>query len=427
MNISIGLGQLPPIPLHPLDITALPPSSTPSSTCLGLIQASNAIGSTADLILGIPFLRNVYTILSFPLAPNATATNTTPLFPQPSGLPLLGLISLTDPTTALAEFNNVRVLGQPLDPIAPSPSPQNTQVIVGKKLSVGVTVLIGIVGFFTACGILFGIRWWVLRRRFKREDADGGVRGIEVPEKVEDGGGDVDEEALRQKKWEEGKRKGLFYAESSTGSDWTRVDPAWMLDDRGAVPKQKKEGAEKRMGRSPSRSRSSRGSDADMGHVAQDAPVVPAVDDVDGETDSWGSSSQFYATRKVRETAMTTSVSTIPLDEAECSTASHVQEHFRSSSSAVGTHDRQPSMSSATVTFRDGLDMAGIGARGSVASSGRRVVKPRVVRPASGSGASTSWRGSKWSGEVGDVIDMREGEGKGEGERWTAPEPESKL
>ncbi|KAF8518718.1 aspartic peptidase domain-containing protein [Gautieria morchelliformis] len=465
MNISIGLGGLPPISLHPLDITAPPPVSTPSSDpsiCLGLIQVSDALGSTADLVLGVPFLRNVYTILLSPPAnatatatatANATSTSTSisistatststsssasPLSP-PSSFPSLGLIPLTDPTIALAEFHNVRVLGQPLDPMA-SPTQQHAAATVGKKLSVGITVLICIVGFFAACGALFAVRWWVLRRRFKRVGAGEGLGAAE--HKTEGGEGEVvemeDEDALRQRKWEEGKKKGLFYAESSTGSDWTRVDPAWVYEDRGTPVRKKKEdgeaGAEKGKDRlsmsSRSRSRSSAlsmGSDAEAGHAVQDVRLAHAVGEDDGP---WGTLPPLHP-RSTSEMDMgATPGAAVPLlDEGEITPWSvnqiaHPQEHFQPMYSPSVKHERQPSTSSATVTFQDDLDMAGIGARGSVATSGRRVGRPRGTRPTSasgGSGGSGSWRGSKWSGEVGELIEWR-GQEEAEGEAHTRP------
>ena len=261
------------------------------------------------------------------------------------------------------------------------------------------------------------------------------VGGAEELKKVEDMHMDVDvemvdEEALRRRKWEEGKKKGLFYAESSTGSDWTRVDPAWVLEDYGAATKQKNEeegvGTEKRKERSLSRSRSSVGSDVDAGHIAQDGRLVHTASDGDGESDSWGALSPFH-TRKTREIATrTTSVSTVPLlDNTEWppDKAANGRERFQPTSSV---HERQPSTSSATVTFHDDLDMAGIGARGSIASSGLRVGRARVARAASGSGGSGSWRGSKWSGEVGELMETRGREG--EGVVWpTESEPELKL
>ena len=411
INISIGLGKLPPIPLHPLDITAPPPSSAPSSgsaTCLGLIQASDNLVNTADLVLGVPFLRNVYAVLA------TSPPNTTfPSSPQnqSSSSPRLGLISLTDPTTALAEFHNVRVLGQPLDGGGSSPR-SSPQVTVGKKLSVGITVLIGIVGFFVACGVLFGVRWWVLRRRFRREDAGDGRGAAEDLAR--------DENALRQQKWEEGRKKGLFYEESSTGSDWTRVDARLKQEEE----KEKEAEKERLPSLSRSRSRSSAesgvGSDADAGHVAQDT-VLPAHVEGHGHTDSehdpWSTLSSTFPkrSRAMSELEMgATGLYAVPLlDKGVEGTPIPW---------SAATHERMPSTStnSATVTFLDDRDMAGIGARGSIASSGWSVGVGRgkmtrgeseaSVGSGSGSGSgagSGSWMGSRRIGEVGDVLELR--------------------
>ena len=49
----------------------------------------------------------------------------------------------------------------------------------GKGISVGIIALIAILGFFALCFILFGLRWWLFRRRFRRAGAGpGGGSGL---------------------------------------------------------------------------------------------------------------------------------------------------------------------------------------------------------------------------------------------------------
>src|ERR1700691_4429685 len=115
--MTITLDDQPEIPLHPLDVTTESLSDPSSSTCVGLIQtAGGELDSftDVDIILGVAFLRNVYTVMAYDVA----AANGQ--FP-PHGddgredlSPRLGLLSLTNATQALQEFNNVRVLNQPL-------------------------------------------------------------------------------------------------------------------------------------------------------------------------------------------------------------------------------------------------------------------------------------------------------------------------
>ncbi|KAG6871558.1 hypothetical protein C0995_003074 [Termitomyces sp. Mi166 len=125
LNLTITLDDRTPIPLHPLDLTAQPAStSTTASSCIGLIQSADSIlaqpTSPSDLILGVPFLRNTYTVLAYePPTDSGTFNAST----SASDIkPRLGLIGITDPTTALDEFNTVRLLNRPISPSSTSGS-----------------------------------------------------------------------------------------------------------------------------------------------------------------------------------------------------------------------------------------------------------------------------------------------------------------
>ena len=182
LNITISLDDRPELPLHPLDLTAEPPKDNNAASCVGLIQTADSIlaqpnSGTGDMILGVPFMRNVYTVMAY----NVPSENGT--FPSaPGGVaaaalikPRLGLMSLTDPTTALDEFHRVRVLNQPINN-NPSPDKGNPGTGgSGKKISVGVIVLIAVVGFFGLCFVAFAGRWWFYRRKYRTRDTNADV------------------------------------------------------------------------------------------------------------------------------------------------------------------------------------------------------------------------------------------------------------
>ncbi|KAJ7099995.1 aspartic peptidase domain-containing protein [Mycena belliarum] len=168
LNLTFSLDFREEIAVHPLDLTTEPPatSSSPHS-CIGLIQTSadatlkNPASGIGDMILGVPFMRNVYTVLAFdaPAAngsfPLRTANATLPVRPR------LGLLNLTNPTIALNEFHRVRVLNQPLGDANPMDPADRSGA---HRPNVGIDVLIGLAGFVGLCVLLFGVRWLAMRR-----------------------------------------------------------------------------------------------------------------------------------------------------------------------------------------------------------------------------------------------------------------------
>ena len=116
----ITLDGQPELPLHPLDVTAKPPNDATASTCLGLIQTAGGQLDTSptldDMILGVPFLRNTYTVMAFdqPESNGSFPPNSADVNRVESVRPRLGLLNLTDPVIAADEFHQVRVLKQPL-------------------------------------------------------------------------------------------------------------------------------------------------------------------------------------------------------------------------------------------------------------------------------------------------------------------------
>lgn len=122
----------------------------------------------SDIILGVPFLRNVYTVMAYDapnangIFPNNSDANTTDMNPR------VGLLSLTNPTQALQEFNNVRVLNIPLSSGNPSSPASGQSRSSDGRMSVGIHVLLALVGVIGACFALFGLRWFLVRRRLRR-------------------------------------------------------------------------------------------------------------------------------------------------------------------------------------------------------------------------------------------------------------------
>ncbi|EKM50305.1 uncharacterized protein PHACADRAFT_264924 [Phanerochaete carnosa HHB-10118-sp] len=207
LNISVSLDSRSDIPLHPLDLTysgqaysgslvspsggssllasgaSVSSASSSGSMCLGLIQAyppTSDVSSLADVILGVPFMRSVYTVMAYdPPDSNGAFPNATTGPPRTVN-PRLGLLGLIDPSVALEEFNQERVLNEPL-PATPGSggsggstndtngSRANVAVDHGKKMTVGVEVLLGLLGFVALLFGVFGSWWLVQRRRRQRE------------------------------------------------------------------------------------------------------------------------------------------------------------------------------------------------------------------------------------------------------------------
>lgn len=166
--MTITLDGQPELPIHPLDLTAEPSGQFGAQYCVGLIQSTQTqvLANIGDMVLGVPFMRNVYTVMAYE-TPNANGTFTTSVM---GGIqPMLGLYGLTNATQALQEFHNVRVLNQPLDS-----GGQSTPTGDGSTgLSVGVKILIGLVGAFALCIAAFGVRCFFARRKWRKQGLAG--------------------------------------------------------------------------------------------------------------------------------------------------------------------------------------------------------------------------------------------------------------
>ncbi|THV02475.1 acid protease [Dendrothele bispora CBS 962.96] len=176
LNMTITLDDRTAIPLHPLDLTLVPPSDISSKTCTGLIQAADT-SAYGDMILGVPFLRSVYMVMayqvpnsdgSFPdLRPTEESDSASGSATVNEIRPRLGLQSLVNQSVALDEFHRVRVLGQPL---GNSPTSDTSSSGNSGHLSVGVEILLGLIGFFALCFGLFALRFFLMRRKYNRGD-----------------------------------------------------------------------------------------------------------------------------------------------------------------------------------------------------------------------------------------------------------------
>jgi hypothetical protein len=126
----------------------------------------------------VPFLRNTYTVFAYdePFS-NGTFPPSQGIIASASTTPYLGVLGLTDPTTALAEFQTVRVQRQPLPSFNGTSTASGSESAPGsgKTLAVGLKVLLGVGCFFALAVVLFAARWFVMRRKLRREGGEGDV------------------------------------------------------------------------------------------------------------------------------------------------------------------------------------------------------------------------------------------------------------
>jgi len=162
-------------------MTAEPSGTNQAEFCIGMIQAADAqltnpLTSIADIVLGVPFMRNVYTVMAYS-APDAQGRFTPPVNRTAAIIPVIGMLPLTDPSVAAQEFTTVRILNQPL-PTSRNPntntgtgSNANTVNVVRKGLATGVIVAIAVVSAILVFGLIFLIRFIIDRRRRASEEA----------------------------------------------------------------------------------------------------------------------------------------------------------------------------------------------------------------------------------------------------------------
>ena len=234
------------IPLHPLDLTTGQDQS--SQTCIGTIQAADDLLSSnrlGDMIFGVPFLRNVYTVLAHD-APLANGSFNTRAERDPRSiqiLPRLGLISLTDPEVAMDEFHTVRVLGKPLSSAGVPDGQSSSGGASSHGLSVGLKILLGLIGAFALALFLFAVRFWWQRRRWNKSlekvsqlDAGTGSDGENPAESPSDvpldrvrseatGSGGLTPAQLRELKLDEFMSRKGVHSTYTVDTSQTKVEP----------------------------------------------------------------------------------------------------------------------------------------------------------------------------------------------------------
>ncbi|KAH9915095.1 aspartic peptidase domain-containing protein [Fomitopsis serialis] len=170
INMTITLDDRTQIPLHPLDLSTS--SSTAGSYCMGMIQSTAQMTSSVhvpDVVLGVPFLRSVYMVMAYenPDEGGTFSSDDTYQHAGEQANPQLGLMALTNATQAIKEFNQTRLGGG-----ASGSSTGSGSGTHGKKLSVGIDVLLGCVGFLVLCAVIFVARWLYYKRKWRRVPGD---------------------------------------------------------------------------------------------------------------------------------------------------------------------------------------------------------------------------------------------------------------
>ncbi|GHJ86306.1 hypothetical protein NliqN6_2708 [Naganishia liquefaciens] len=149
-------------PAHPLDMSDYSPTDTSHKTCVGMIQYASGL-TAGDVILGAAYLKNVYSIYTYPSSSESTS----------SWLPMVGQLSLTNATEAAQEFYDVRVQhssypGQVSSVgTAPSQSPDAAADHAGHQvLSGGIIALAVVLGFVGFAAALFCAWFFWLRKKY---------------------------------------------------------------------------------------------------------------------------------------------------------------------------------------------------------------------------------------------------------------------
>jgi hypothetical protein len=153
---------------HPLDMSYPDPSDASQATCIGVVQYVSNLGNTGDFVMGSAFPKNVYTIFQYPDPTKGVTWQ-----------PTVGMISLTNASTASQDFYSVRSLHQSLSSVSSqsagsaaggSASPSSASAPgAGKAHAVASTTIIvacSVVGFFLLAAAAFCAWWFWLRRKF---------------------------------------------------------------------------------------------------------------------------------------------------------------------------------------------------------------------------------------------------------------------
>lgn len=238
------------VPIHPLDLTQ---TSQNSDTCIGLIQAADSsLANIGDMVLGVPFMRNVYTVMAYtPPLSNGSFDPITPSESKSDSFdidPRLGLLNLTDPTIAMQEFLTVRVQGKPLSPGGDGSNggrgSSSSDTTSHHGLSIGLKIFIGLISGFALIVAIFLGRFLWQRRNWKKtyqkthtKSLDDGAEAAVAMEALSP---EYAGETLRELQFEEYmKRKGVT-SDYTVDSARTRVEEdvgedEMMMDEFGLV------------------------------------------------------------------------------------------------------------------------------------------------------------------------------------------------
>ena len=227
--------------VHPLDLSWPDPTDPSQLTCIGAVQYTNQLGSRGDFVLGSAFLKNVYSIFSYP---DPTARGT--------WQPAVGLYSLTNGSRASQDFYAVRYNRQSLSsvsangpdmggtsstsPSAGSPGSEHG----GSVMNTTAIVAGSVVGFFGIAAVLFCGWWFWLRHKY---GDDGKVEYKEAPERksvasTEDASSTrrrhrKHESAQRQRSMIDGYKDGF-----DDGASWTENGDSIRMAQLGEVPEE---------------------------------------------------------------------------------------------------------------------------------------------------------------------------------------------
>ncbi|KAG8731787.1 hypothetical protein FRC11_002305 [Ceratobasidium sp. 423] len=248
LNVTFQIGIVE-YAVHPLDMSYVDSYNPYSGICIGSWQASDSLYST-DIVLGAAFMRNVYTVLQYDSSKTGAAAGS---YDPSMAKPQLGLMPLTSWQTALDDFYRVRILNEPLESGSSSSTsgssgggssssgvngfPGTTEK--SKKLSVGIMALIGILVFFGIAAALFGARWWMMQRRWKRLRAAAQVQAAESEKGVDEDGLAVPRPSRLDKDEEYERAHSAAYNRESVVWD---VDTATVVGSRTSRAKNRKPG-----------------------------------------------------------------------------------------------------------------------------------------------------------------------------------------
>ncbi|KIY63915.1 acid protease [Cylindrobasidium torrendii FP15055 ss-10] len=166
VNVTFKLGGVE-YPIHPMDVAMDPApfglnnltNEAGDASCIGMFQPmvlDLGASPTFDIILGMPFLRNTYTLFDYGDFIDDEANQ---------GDPYIQLLSITDPAEAHVDFVNVRLGGndttgnQTLKPAQALDTPSSSWsrgAIIGTSIGV----------FAVLCLFAAAITWWCRRRRY---------------------------------------------------------------------------------------------------------------------------------------------------------------------------------------------------------------------------------------------------------------------